>query len=65
MTLICAGGNNNRKAISLAKASVEENVVVHVLHAVVTDDAYKTDLVVNDEQSGVVPIDPFKRVCSN
>lgn len=42
---------------------MEENVVVHILGVVVADDAHKADLVVDDEQSGVVLINPFKRVC--
>ena len=64
-TLIRAGGDDNREVVDLAQASVEDNIVVHILDAVVTDDAQETDLVVDDEQSGVVPIDPLKRVCSN
>jgi hypothetical protein len=63
--LIRAGGDNNREAVGLTEASVEDNVVVHILGAVVTNNAYQADLVVDDEQSGVVLIDPFKRVCSN
>lgn len=64
-TLIRAGGDDNREVIGLAQASVEDNVVVHLLEVVVTDNAQEADLVVDDEQSGVVPVDPLKLVCSN
>ena len=64
-TLIRAGGNDHREVVGLAQASVEEDVVVHILDGVITDDPYETDLVVDDEQGGVVPIDPLKRICSD
>jgi hypothetical protein len=44
---------------------VKDSVVVYTLDVVVTDDAHETDLVVDDEQSGVVPIGPFKLICGN
>ena len=44
---------------------MEDNVVVHVLNVVVTDDARETDLMVGNEQSGVVPVDSLKLVCIN
>ena len=40
--------------MGLAQGGVEDDVVVHVLWAVVTDEAQESDLVVDDEQSGVV-----------
>ena len=61
-TLLRAGSDDNGKVVGLAKASVKENVVVHVLGAVVTDNAQKTDLVVDDEQSGIVLVNPLKLV---
>jgi uncharacterized membrane protein len=44
---------------------VKDSVVVYTLDVVVTDDAHETDLVVDDEQSGVVPIGPLKLICGN
>jgi hypothetical protein len=49
ITLIRAGGDDNRETVGLAQGCVEEDVVVHILDTVVTDDADKTDLVVDDE----------------
>lgn len=60
-----ASSDNNGEVVGLAKAGVEENVVVHILGAVVGDGAQKADLVVDYEQSDVVLINPLKRVCSN
>ena len=44
---------------------MEDNAIVHVLNVVVTDDSHEADLMVDDEQSGIVPIDPLKLVCGN
>ena len=63
--MIRAGGNDHREVVGLAKASMEEDVVVHILDAVVADNPYETDLVVDDEQGGIVPIDSLKRICSD
>ena len=43
---------------------MEENVVVHILGVVVTDDAQETDLVVDDEQSCIVLVNPLELVRS-
>jgi len=64
-TLIRAGGNDNGEVVCLAQSSVENNVVVQILNVVVTDDAHETDLVVDNEQSGIVLIDPLKLVCGD
>ena len=58
--MLRAGSDDNGKVVGLAKASVKENVVVHVLGAVVTDNAQKADLVVDDKQSRVVLVNPLK-----
>ena len=63
--MICAGGDDDGETVGLAQGSVEDDVVVHVLCAVVTDDTQESDLVVDDEQGGVVPINPLELVCSN
>ena len=63
--MIRASGDHNREVIGLAQASMEHNVVVHILGIVVTNDSYEPDLVVDHEQSGVILIDPLKRVCSD
>ena len=39
---------------------MKENIVVHDLGAGVTDGTHETDLMVNDEQSGVIPINPLE-----
>ena len=65
ITLIRAGGDDNRETVGLAQGCVEEDVIVHLLDTVVTDDADEADLVVDDEQCGVVPIDPLECVCSH
>ena len=44
---------------------MEDNIVVHILSVVVTHDAHETDLVVDYEQSGIIPIDAFKLVCGD
>ena len=44
---------------------MEDNVVVHVLGTVVTDEAHEANLVVDDQHSGVVPIDLLELVCSD
>ena len=44
---------------------MQDNVVAHILSAVVADDAQETNLVVDDEQRSVVSIDPVKLVCSS
>lgn len=64
-TLIRAGGDDNGEVVDLAKTSVEYDVVVHGLGVVVTDDAYEANLVVDDEQRGVIPINPLKLVCGD
>ena len=64
-TLIRAGGDDDREVIDLTQGSVKEDTVVHILGAGVADYTDETDLMVNDEQSGVIPIDPLERVCSN
>ena len=64
-TLIRASGDYNREVVGLAQASMEDNVVIHILSVGVTNDPYEADLMVDDEQSGIIPIDPLKRVCSN
>ena len=65
MTLISAGGDNNGEVVGLAQGRVEDNVIVHIPSVVITYSAQETDLVVDDEQSGVVSIDPFKLVCGD
>ena len=64
ITLIPADGNDNGKTVGLAQCGVEYEVVVHLLDAVVTDGTDEADLVVDDEQGCVVPINPFERVRS-
>jgi len=44
---------------------MEHNVVVHVLWAVIADKAHEADLVVDDQQCSLGPVDPLKLVCSN
>ena len=45
---------------------MEGDVIVHVLGTVVMDDPHMTDLVANDEQDGIVPVEPLKQVvCGN
>ena len=63
--MLPTGGDDNGKVVDLAKASVEEDVVVHFLGGIVADDAQKADLVVDYEQCGVVLVNPLKLVCSN
>ena len=58
-----AGGDDNGEAVGLAQSRVEDNIVVHILSIVVTHNPQETDLVVDYEQSGIVPIDTFKLVC--
>ena len=58
-----AGGDDNGEAVGLAQSRVEDNIVVHILSIVVTHNPQETDLVVDYEQSGIVPIDAFKLVC--
>ena len=65
ITLIRARGDDDGETVGLAQGCVEDDVVVNILDAVVTDDADEADLVVDDEQSGVVPIDSLERVCSH
>jgi hypothetical protein len=62
--LLHASGDDNGKIAGLAKASVEDNVVVRILDVAVADGARETDLVADDEQSSVVPVDPLALVCS-
>ena len=64
--MIWAGGDNDGEAIDLTWGSMEGDVIVHVLGTVVMDDPHMTDLVVNDEQDGIVPVKPLKQVvCGN
>ena len=63
--MICAGGDNDGEIIGLAQGSVEDNVLVHILWCVIVDKAHESDLVVDDEQSGVVPINTLELVCGN
>ena len=42
---------------------MEDDVVVYILSVVVTHNAQESDLVVDYEQSGIVPIYAFKLVC--
>jgi len=65
VTLICAGGDNYREAVGLAQGSVQDYIVEHVPWGVITDEAHESDLVVDDEQNGVVPINPLELVRSN
>ena len=44
---------------------MQDDIVEHILWGVVADEAHESDLVVDDEQSGVVPINPLELVCSN
>ena len=60
-TLIRAGGDDNREVVDLTQGGVKENVVVHNLGGGVTDGAHETNLMVNDEHSGVIPINPLER----
>ena len=64
-TLVRAAGDDNREVVGLAKRGVEDDIVVHLLDTVVTDVTDETNLVVDDEQRDVVPIDPLERVCSH
>ena len=59
--MIRAGGDDNREVVDLTQGGVKENIVVHDLGAGVTDGTHETDLMVDDEQSGVVPINPLER----
>jgi hypothetical protein len=49
ITLIRAGGDDHGEVVGYTQGSVEDDVVVHILDAAVSDDARETDLVVNDE----------------
>jgi len=61
--LFGAGGDNNGKVVGLSQGRVEDDVVVYILSVVVTHNAQESDLVVDYEQSGIVPIYAFKLVC--
>ena len=63
--MVRAGSNNNGKVVGLTQTGVEHDVVVHVLGVVVEHNAHKPDLVVDDEQCGIVSINPLKLVCRN
>ena len=63
--MIRAGGYDHGEAVGLAQGSMEDDVVIHVLWGVVLDEAHETDLVVDDEQSRVVPVDPLELVPSD
>ena len=65
ITLVRAAGDDNREVVGLAQRGVQDDIVVHLLDAVVTDVTDETNLVVDDEQRDVVPIDPLERVCSH
>ena len=63
--MVTAGGDNDGEPVGLTQGRVQDDVVVHILSTVVADDAQETNLVVDDEQSGVVSINSFKLVCSS
>ena len=44
---------------------MQDDVVVHLLCAVVADEAHEADLVVDNKQRGVVPINPLEFVCGD
>ena len=62
--MLHASGDDNGKIAGLSKASVEDNIVVRILGVAVADGARETGLVADDEQSGVVLVDPLAPVCS-
>jgi hypothetical protein len=64
ITLILAGGDDNREIVGLAKCGMEDDVVVHFRDIVVTDGTDEADLVLDDKQRHVIPIDPLERVRS-
>jgi len=49
VTLICTCGDDDGETVGLAQGGVQDDVVVHVLWAVVADEAQESDLVVDDE----------------
>ena len=63
--MIGAGGDNNGEIVGLAQIRVEDDVVVHILSIVITHGAQETNLMVDEEQSGVVSVNPFKLVCKD
>ena len=63
--MVTAGGDNDGEPVGPTQGRVQDDVVVHILSTVVADDAQETNLVVDDEQSGVVSINSFKLVCSS
>ena len=64
ITLILAGGDDNREIVGLSKCGVEDDVVVHLRDVVVTDGTDEAHLVLDDEQRYVVPVDSLERVRS-
>ena len=62
--MLHASGDDNGKIAGLAKACMEGNAVVRILDVAVVGGARETDLVADDEQSGVVLVDPLALVCS-
>jgi hypothetical protein len=64
ITLLHASGDDNGKIAGLSKARVEDNVVVRILDVAVADGVRETGLVADDEQSGVVLVDPLGLMCS-
>ena len=63
--MIRAGGDDDRQVIDLTQGGVKEDTVVHILGAGVTDYADETNLMVDDEQSGVISVDPLEGECSD
>jgi len=65
VTCVCAGGHDYWEVVGLSQGSVQDDVIIHILGAVVADEAHEADLVVDDEQRGIVPINSLELVCSN
>ena len=65
VTLICAGGNDDRETVGLTQGSMEDNNVEHVLWGVIADEAHESDLVVDDEQCGVILVNLLELVRSS
>ena len=65
VTCICAGSHDDGQIVGLGKASMEHDVVVHVLYGVVADEPHEADLVVDNKQRNVVPINPLEFVCGD
>ena len=65
LTSLRTGSENSREVERLSHSSVSQNVITIFVRSNVAHELEETELVVNDEQNGVILVDALKFECSS